>query len=98
MGGQAYHLHAIISKIEQDWSSQRVVEWYNDRCGGGEAIHSILKSDLAAGRLRVEQIWGERGVVGCGYPGWSRVHATLEKLAMPAGLSGKSVQAIEVSE
>jgi hypothetical protein len=25
------------------------VEWYNDRCGGGEAIHSILKSDLAAG-------------------------------------------------
>ena len=49
--GRAYHVHAIISNIDEEWSSQRVVEWYNERCGGGEAIHSILKSDLAAGQL-----------------------------------------------
>jgi len=54
MRGQAYHVYAIISNIEGDWSSQRVVEWYNDRCGGGEAIHSILKSDLAAALNQVQ--------------------------------------------
>jgi len=87
MHGQAYHVHAIISNIEQDWSSQSVVEWYNDRCGGGEAIHSILKSDLAAGQLPSNRF-------GVNAAWWAVVilahnlHALLEKLAMPKGLIG----------
>jgi hypothetical protein len=85
MHSQAYHVHAIISNIEQDWSSQRVVEWYNDRCGGGEAIHSILKSDLAAGQLPSNRF-------GVNAAWWAVVilahnlHALLEKLAMPKAL------------
>jgi hypothetical protein len=87
MRGQAYHVHAIISNIEQEWSSQRVVEWYNDRCGGGEAIHSILKSDLAAGQLPsnrfgVNAAWWTIAVLA------HNLHALLEKLAMPKGLVG----------
>jgi len=87
MRGHAYHVHAIISNIEDDWSSQRVVEWYNDRCGGGEAIHSILKSDLAAGQLPSNRF-------GVNATWWAVVilahnlHALLEKLAMPKGLIG----------
>ena len=87
MRGQAYHVHAIISNIEEDWSSRRVVEWYNDRCGGGEAIHSILKSDLAAGQLPSNRF-------GVNAAWWAVVilahnlHALLEKLAMPKGLIG----------
>jgi len=30
-------VHAIISNIEEERSSQSVVEWYNERCGGGDA-------------------------------------------------------------
>jgi hypothetical protein len=87
MGGLAYHVHAIISNIEQEWSNQRVVEWYNERCGGGEAIHSILKSDLAAGSLPsnafgVNAAWW--AVVVLAY----NLHALLEKLAMPKDLVG----------
>ena len=33
MDGQTYHVHAIISNIDEDWSLPSVVEWYNDRCG-----------------------------------------------------------------
>ena len=87
MRGQAYHVHAMISNIEEEWSSQRVVEWYNDRCGGGESIHSVLKSDLAAGQLPSNKF-------GVNAAWWSVVvlahnlHALLEKLAMPKGLVG----------
>lgn len=87
MGGLAYHAHAIISNIEEEWSCQRVVEWYNERCGGGEAIHSILKSDLAAGQLPsnrfgVNAAWWAIAVLAY------NLHALLEKLAMPKGLIG----------
>jgi len=85
--GLAYHVHAIISNIEDEWSLQRVVEWYNGRCGGGEAIHSILKSDLAAGQLPsnrfgVNAAWWTIAVLAY------NLHALLEKLAMPKGLIG----------
>ena len=87
LGGQSYHVHAIISNIEEDWSLQKVVEWYNDRCGGGESIHSILKSDLAGGQLPsnrfgVNAAWWSVAVLA------HNLHALLEKLAMPNGLAG----------
>lgn len=88
MDGTAYHVHAIISNIwDEDWSLQRIVEWYNDRCGGGEAIHSILKSDLAGGSLPsnkfgVNAAWWSVAVLA------HNLHALLEKLAMPKGLIG----------
>jgi len=87
MGGKSYHVHAIISNIGEDWSLQAVVEWYNDRCGGGEAIHSILKSDLAGGNLPSNKF-------GANAAWWAvsvmahNLHALLEKLAMPKGLVG----------
>jgi len=88
IGGTAYHVHAIISNIwEADWSNQRIVEWYNDRCGGGEAIHSILKSDLAGGSLPSSKFganaaWWALAVMA------HNLHALLERLAMPKGLVG----------
>jgi len=87
MGGLTYHVHAIISNIGEEWSCQRVVEWYNERCGGGEAIHSILKSDLAAGQLPssrfgVNAAWWAVVVLA------HNLHALLERLAMPEGLVG----------
>jgi hypothetical protein len=88
MRGLAYHVHAIISNIwDEDWSLRSIVEWYNDRCGGGEAIHSILKSDLAGGSLPSNKF-------GANAAWWSvavlahNLHALLEKLAMPKGLIG----------
>jgi hypothetical protein len=86
--GTTYHVHAIISNIwDADWSLARIVEWYNARCGGGEAIHSILKSDLAGGSLPSSKF-------GANAAWWAvavlahNLHALLERLAMPKGLVG----------
>lgn len=91
IGGTAYHVHAIISNIwDDDWSLVRIVEWYNDRCGGGEAIHSILKSDLAGGNLPSNKF-------GANAAWWSvavlahNLHALLERLAMPNSRTWKQV-------
>jgi hypothetical protein len=88
MDGTTYNVHAIISNIwDEDWSLRSIVEWYNDRCGGGEAIHSILKSDLAGGSLPsnkfgVNAAWWSLAVLA------HNLHALLERLAMPKGLVG----------
>jgi len=87
MGGVAWHMHAIISNIGEEWTNRQVAEWYNERCGGGEAIHSILKSDLAAGQLPSNKF-------GANAAWWSiailayNLHMLLEKLALPGDLSG----------
>lgn len=83
----AYHVYAIISNIEEGWSNEQVVEWYNERCGGGEAIHSILKSDLAGGqfpsnRFGVNAAWWTIAVLAY------NLHTLLEKLALPGSLVG----------
>jgi hypothetical protein len=86
MEGTTYRVHAIIS-WDVDWSLVRIVEWYNARCGGGEAIHSILKNDLAGGSLPSSKF-------GANAAWWAvavlahNVHALLERLAMPKGMVG----------
>ncbi len=85
--GRAYHIHAIISNIEEEWSDEMIVEWYSARCGGGEAVHSIIKSDLAGGQL-------PSGKFGANAAWWRiavlahNLHALLEKLALPTSLTG----------
>ena len=86
MGGQAYHIVAIISNI-MDWTPQELVAWYNGRCGNGEAIHSILKSDLAGGQLPSKRFganaaWWEIVVLA------HNLHVVLALLALPDDLKG----------
>jgi hypothetical protein len=87
INGRAYHIHAIISNIGEDWSNEQVVEWYSKRCGGGEAVHSVLKSDLAGGQLPSSKFganaaWWKITVLA------HNLHMLLEKLALPKGLAG----------
>jgi hypothetical protein len=86
ISGRSYHIHAIVSNIE-GWSAREIAEWYNERCGHGEAVHSILKSDLAGGQLPSNRF-------GVNAAWWSIVvlahnlHALLEMLALPTNLVG----------
>jgi hypothetical protein len=86
INGRAYHIHAIISNIGEDWSNEQIVEWYGKRCGGGEAAHSILKSDLAGGQLPSSKFganaaWWKVAVLA------HNLHMLLEKLALPKNLA-----------
>ncbi len=87
MRGRAYHIHAIISNICEEWENEEIVEWYSKRCGGGEAIHSIIKSDLAGGQL-------PSGKFGANAAWWKiavlahNLHVLLDKLTLPESLAG----------
>ncbi len=50
MAGGAWHkVSGLVTNREL--AGDEVVRWYRQRCGGGEQVHSVLKSDLAGGRL-----------------------------------------------
>ena len=84
MGGTAYKIFAIVSNIP-DWTPHAIVAWYNARCGGGEAVNSVLKSDLAGGQLPSNKF-------GANAAWWAVVvlahnlHALLARLALPGDL------------
>jgi len=84
MSGTAYKIFAIVSNIAA-WTPQAIVAWYNGRCGGGEAVNSVLKSDLAGGQLPSNKF-------GANAAWWAVVvlahnlHALLARLALPDGL------------
>jgi len=84
MAGTAYKIFALVSNIA-DWTPRAIVAWYNARCGGGEAVNSVLKSDLAGGQLPSNKF-------GANAAWWAVVvlahnlHALLARLALPGDL------------
>ena len=44
-----YKIRGIVTN--RDLPGDEVVRWYRERCGKGEEVHSVLKEDLAGGRL-----------------------------------------------
>ena len=84
MGGIAYHLFAIISNIAV-WTPPEIVAWYNARCGHGEAINSVLKSDLAGGQLPSKYFGANAAWWAVVVLAWN-LHALLRVLALPGDL------------
>lgn len=84
MAGKAYKIFAIVSNIAQ-WTPREIVAWYNERCGKGEAVNSVLKGDLAGGQLPSNKF-------GANAAWWAVVvlahnlHALLASLALPGDL------------
>jgi hypothetical protein len=44
-----YKVFGIVSNM--DWNGQELIEWHYERCGRSEQAHSVMKEDLAGGRL-----------------------------------------------
>lgn len=84
MDGTAYRIFAIVSNIAE-WTPREIIAWYNDRCGKGEAVNSVLKHDLAGGQLPSNKF-------GANAAWWAVVvlahnlHALLACLALPGDL------------
>ena len=49
MDNRRYKITAIVTNL--DWDAQKVINWFRLRCGKCEEAHSVMKSDLAGGRL-----------------------------------------------
>jgi len=46
---QTYKLFGLVTHL--DWEGERIVNWMYERCGKSEEAHSVMKSDLAGGKL-----------------------------------------------
>jgi len=47
--GQRYKVFGIVSNM--DWEGEDLIPWLYKRCGKSEEAHSVMKEDLAGGRL-----------------------------------------------
>ena len=44
--------YKLFGKVtNMDWEGEKLIKWHNKRCGKSEEAHSIMKEDLAGGRL-----------------------------------------------
>lgn len=53
MGCLKYKVHAIVTNM--DWEGQKLIDWVHKRCGKSEEAHSVMKEDLAGGKLPSEE-------------------------------------------
>ena len=83
-GGPAIRHFAVVTNI-WDWTPERLIQWHREKAGTIEAVHDVLKNELAA------------GVLPCKYFGanaaWLRLAViahnlltAMKRLALPAEL------------
>jgi hypothetical protein len=49
MGGVKYKVFGIVTNM--DWEGRELIPWFYKRCGKSEEAHSVMKEDLAGGKL-----------------------------------------------
>ena len=49
MERQQYKVFGIVTNM--DWEAGRLIRWHHERCGTSEQAHSVMKEDLAGGKL-----------------------------------------------
>jgi hypothetical protein len=47
--GKKYKLFGIVTNM--DWEGNKLINWHHERCGKSEEVHSVIKHDLAGGKL-----------------------------------------------
>jgi hypothetical protein len=86
-----YKVTAIVTN--RDLSGPTLIQWYRDRCGKSEEVHSIMKSDLAGGRF-------PSGDFGENAAWWSimllalNLNAAMRHLVLPPSWRHKRLKAI----
>jgi len=47
--GKRYKVFGIVTNM--DWQGEALIHWHHQRCGKSEEAHSVMKEDLAGGKL-----------------------------------------------
>ncbi|MEI7696152.1 MAG: IS1380 family transposase [Chlorobium sp.] len=49
MRSQRYKLFGLVTNM--NWEGEKLIHWHRERCGKSEEAHSVMKEDLAGGKL-----------------------------------------------
>ena len=47
--GKRYKVFGVVTNM--DWEGEELIHWHHQRCGKSEEAHSVMKEDLAGGKL-----------------------------------------------
>jgi hypothetical protein len=90
-GAKHYKLHGIVTN--RDIAGDKLIWWSRERCGKGEEMHSIMKSDLAGGQFPSAQF-------GANAAWWQimilafNLNSLMKRLALPESWSSKRLKAL----
>lgn len=90
-GNRAYRIKGIVTNKEGDGAD--IIRWHYARCGKSEGAHSVMKRDLAGGRM-------PSGKFGANAAWWGimilayNLHAAMILLALPGPLLKKRLKAL----
>jgi hypothetical protein len=89
-GEKHYKLHGLVTN--RDIAGDKLIWWSRERCGKGEEMHSIMKSDLAGGQFPSAQF-------GANSAWWQimilafNLNSLMKRLALPESWSSKRLKA-----
>ena len=90
-GEKQYKLHGLVTN--RDIAGDKLIWWSRERCGKGEEMHSIMKSDLAGGQLPSAQF-------GANAAWWQimilafNLNSLMKGLALPESWGSKRLKAL----
>lgn len=92
--GKKYKLFGIVTNM--DWEGEKLIHWHHERCGKSEEAHSVIKEDLAGGKL-------PSGDFGENAAWWwiiilaHNLNAIMKRMALGESWSSKRMKAIRFS-
>jgi hypothetical protein len=91
---QKYKVFGIVTNM--DWDGEKLIHWHHERCGKSEEAHSIMKEDLAGGKLPSED-FGENAAWWWIMILALNLNVMMKKLAMTKEMASKRMKAIRFS-
>ena len=89
--GVAYKVTALVTN--RDLPGDELLRWYRGRCGKSEEVHSVLKSDLASGRLPSGS-FGENAAWWAVSVLSANLHSAVKRLALGDSWARKRLKAV----
>jgi hypothetical protein len=89
--GVRYKLSGLVTNM--DWDGEALIHWSRKRCGRGEKVHSVMKSDLCGGKL-------PSGKFGANAFWWQvmilalNLNEILKRLTLPSGWHKRRLKAL----
>ena len=94
LNSQRYKLFGLVTNM--DWSGEKLIHWHRERCGKSEEAHSVMKEDLAGGKLPSDD-FGENAAWWWIMVLAMNLNSSMKQLALGKTWTSKRMKAIRFS-
>ena len=94
MSSQHYKLFGLVTNM--NWEGEKLIHWHRERCGKSEEAHSVMKEDLAGGKLPAGD-FGENAAWWWIMILAMNLNSAMKRLALAKSWASKRMKAIRFS-